>query len=518
MRHRYLLAVTVVAGLLVGSTPTGAVAGPAAELRWSPEAGVAMERDTPEMFAALRRDLGLSREQALKRLGQQVTAGDLEARLEKRLGTRYAGAWMTDDGATLVVAVTDAAAGAVVRSAGTRPKLVRHRLADLHAAADRLRATPLPERGVQGWNVDPATNRVAVTATRGQVAVARAFVAAAGVSGALVRYEQRDESMRPKVDVRGGIGFDGRAGGCSIGFNAFSVFIPSSVGFVTAGHCNPVGGLALERGVEGGFGTTVASTWGQRGGVPDQAYVEYFPGVAPTPLVTTYRGSNVVVVGSTEAPVGTPVCASGAATKWRCGKILRKNRMEVLRFFEPPFLVDRLIVGMVEASYTGDCGDSGGPVLARAQAQGVHVAGNGQDCGQIGTMSLYQPINPILAQLGLQLVELFNPPPPPLPLLIPILFCEQRPLDPNDIFVPATVDCRATWQGGSGAVTPIWTTNGIPTFDEPSYDNPATRQTFFTFTCQATGVATVTLSVVDAAGGIETRTTDLYCALPIPPW
>src|SRR5829696_2768902 len=174
-------AATLLSAGIVAVLGTPAAAGPAPT---SPAADAA----SPAMLDALQRDLGLTAAQARARIARDAAASATELTLRKQLGTAFAGAWLTADASSFVVAVTDSRRAAEVRAAGATPTVVARSAATLDAVKAGLdrAATRAPAASVPGWYVDVRTNSVVVLA-RGGTAAARAFVAASGVPTAAVR-------------------------------------------------------------------------------------------------------------------------------------------------------------------------------------------------------------------------------------------------------------------------------------------------------------------------------------------
>ncbi|HEX2773427.1 MAG TPA: S1 family peptidase, partial [Micromonosporaceae bacterium] len=298
--------------------PVGLIAAPAGPASAAPDPSATpsntAEATSPGMLAALQRDLGLNADQARDRLARDDWASRTESRLRKSLGGAYAGAWLTADAATLVVAVTDGRRAAEIRATGAQSRVVSRNadsLDRIKAGLDRA-ARQAPAASVPGWYVDVATNTVVVLA-RGDTAAARAFVQASGVDAKGVRIVASAEVPRPLYDVRGGDAYYIGGGRCSIGFSVTG-------GFVTAGHCGNVGNATT------GYNQVAQGTF-QGSSFPgnDYAWVATNSNWTPQPWVNNYSGGNVTVAGSSEAAVGASVCRSGSTTGWRCGTIQSKN-------------------------------------------------------------------------------------------------------------------------------------------------------------------------------------------------
>jgi len=195
--------------------------------------------------------------------------------------------------------------------------------------------------------------------------------------------------------VRGGDPYfiDNRAR-CSIGFAV-------TTGFVTAGHCGPVGSTTtgFNQAPQGRF--TASSFPGDN----DFGVVAVNGDWTPQPVVNDFNGGTVPVAGSQEAPVGASVCRSGSTTGTHCGVIQAKNA--TVNYPEGA------VTGLTRTDVCAEAGDSGGPWLSGDQAQGVTSGGSG-DCTAGGT-TFFQPVNEILQDNGLTLVTTGTPAPPTAP-------------------------------------------------------------------------------------------------------
>jgi streptogrisin C len=160
---------------------------------------------SPQLLAALQRDLHLTAEQAKARLAADDKASRVESKLRGDLGARFAGAWLAPDGNQIVVGVTDQGTAAKVRAAGATPKVVTRSAGQLDTAKStldgRLGSAPV---AVSGWYVDVASNTVVVLANDAGVDAAKSFVASAGVAADTVRVVASAEKPRTFADVRGG--------------------------------------------------------------------------------------------------------------------------------------------------------------------------------------------------------------------------------------------------------------------------------------------------------------------------
>ncbi|MGW4375244.1 carbohydrate-binding protein [Streptomyces albidoflavus] len=340
------------------------------------------------LLRAMERDLGLTAAEARQRIAGEAAATDIAATLKKRLGASFAGARVTGDGATLIVATTDPAERRAITAAGARAELAGHGLAKLEAAKAGLDAAAgrrAPE-GVPLWYVDTTASRVVLQATdRG---AADRFAAAAGVDRDLVKVVRASEEPRTYADLRGGDAYYmGGSGRCSVGFPVKRG--ASQAGFVTAGHCGTVGTTTtgVNQQAQGSF---QGSTFPGR----DYAWVATNANWTPRNLVNGYGNADVTVAGSTQALVGASICRSGSTTGWRCGTVQQLNTSVTYP--------QGTVSGVTRTSVCAEPGDSGGSFISGNQAQGMTSGGSG-NCSQGGT-TYFQPLAPALSAYGLTLV------------------------------------------------------------------------------------------------------------------
>ncbi len=382
-------ALTALGALVLAGLPSVAAAEPPPAAGPAPGTAQTLgaDRPSPQLLTALQRDLGLEPHQASERLVNEAEAGTRAGRLRIALGERFAGAWVS--GATsgeLTVASTDATDVAAIEAEGAKAKVVRRTLAELGAAKAKLdaAATRVETSDTPVWYVDVTKNRIMLEAA-GQAAGA-AFIEAAGLQGADVGV--RTTTVRPRLlqDVTGGDAFyiDDTAR-CSVGF---SVTRGEQPGFVTAGHCGRAGATTT------GYDRTPQGTF-QASAFPgkDMAWVATNDQWTPTPGVKAQDGQEVQVTGSVQALVGASVCRSGSTTGWRCGTVQQHDTSVSY--------AEGRVEGLTRTTVCAEPGDSGGPFVAGAQAQGVTSGGSG-DCTDGGT-TFYQPVNPVLSDFGLTL-------------------------------------------------------------------------------------------------------------------
>ncbi|MFD1323164.1 carbohydrate-binding protein [Micromonospora sonneratiae] len=391
-RRPTMLTVSVIAavGMAAAVALTGnALAGTSANGA-SPAVGAGAPAGMePAAFAALQRDLKLTPAQARERLAKEDHAARAQQVLRQTLGAGYAGTWLSGDGSTVNVAVTDRAHEKAVRAIGATPKLVARSEAQLDTVVSRLDAySASAPKTVKGWYADVTSNSVVVLSATGADPAAAAFVRASGVDASAVRVETTTENPRPYIDVIGGNAYYIGSSRCSVGFSV-------NGGFVTAGHCGRTGSRTTQP-----SGTFRGSSFPGN----DYAWVQVDAGNTPRGLVNNYSGGTVAVAGSQEAAVGASVCRSGSTTGWRCGVIQQKNASVTYQ--------EGTVTGLVRSNACAEPGDSGGSWLSGTQAQGVTSGGSGT-CSSGNSVMYYQPVNEILQAYSLTLITSGGPSPTP---------------------------------------------------------------------------------------------------------
>ncbi|MEU1434576.1 alpha-lytic protease prodomain-containing protein [Streptomyces sp. NPDC005775] len=445
LRRRALAActATVAVGALALAGLTGtASADPSPRL---PAAGE--DQLSPGLVDAMRRDLGLTADQATRRIGNESRAAAVAAGLRRSLGTGFAGARVSGDAGGLTVATTDGADAGRIAEAGARPVVVDHSLAELtsaKAALDRVALRRAP-KDVPAWYVDVRTNRVVVQA--GRAASAGAFLAAAGVAPGLVTVARSSGQPRTFADLRGGDAYYMNGSGrCSIGF---PVKRGTQGGFVSAGHCGTPG-VSTSGYNQQAQGSFQGSTFPGR----DYSWVAANTNWNPRPLVNGYGNGDVTVTGSTEALEGSSVCRSGSTTGWHCGTVQQRNSSVTYQ--------EGTVSGVTRTNVCAEPGDSGGSFVSGSQAQGVTSGGTG-NCSQGGT-TYFQPVNPALQAYGLTLVTSGAPTDPPTDPTDP-------PTDPDGSWAAGTTYAAGdvvTYGSGSyrclqgHRAQPGWTPPNVP--------------------------------------------------------
>jgi streptogrisin C len=329
-----------------------------------------------DIYAALERDLGLTREQAEQHGVRQEKAVKLDRQLKRELGNAYAGAHYEPRSGRLVVNVTTVGARDKAKTTGADARLVKHSLRQLNAIKNKLddaaRASTSSTEdrqvgqsrdiGLSAWTVDPVTNSVLVTVTAEQAEAAKEMLAEYGDA---VTIEETKAAPQTAADfMDGGDAINGAS--CSAGFNLRN---PSTgAGYLlTAGHCVSAGStLTGQGGVT--FGTVLESWFP---GVDDAiARNQNTPYWIQGPWVDTNpsNGGIVTTSGLTDGPVGTVVCKSGVTTLWTCGQITAKDETVT-------YPGAQTVYGLTRHNACVEPGDSGGANISVAgstrRAEGV---------------------------------------------------------------------------------------------------------------------------------------------------
>ncbi|MGW5086942.1 S1 family peptidase [Streptomyces coelicoflavus] len=395
LRLRAIMASGAAAAALVVSS--GAVSAHGATGADSPAPGGSYQA---QMVRALGDSLGISDASAARRL-------DSQARQQSVLGTLGSagvdprGAFF-DDG-RLTVNVTDASTAREVEAAGLEARIARHSADELDAvkaALDKAAQRELPT-GVQGWGVDPVTNKVVVQVRDTATAADREFLDKAASYGSAVAVQDSDgKAVSMAGTVYPGSRMDYGNHYCSVGYGA-----RDSSGrqvLVTAGHCVENLPDLYYDGSHFAKGTTTRFHHGRNSIDMGLASVDSGKTIAPQ-VGTWNNGGNIAVEGSRRAPVGSDVCKSGATSGWTCGSI--KGYDYSVTYTDPG--QPATLVTNLGLSNTCDLGgDSGGPWISGNQGQGMTSGGQTDNrCNGVygqGT-SYFQPLDDALRYYGLSL-------------------------------------------------------------------------------------------------------------------
>ena len=344
----------------------------------------------PQILEAMKRDLGLDAEQATARVAREVSAADIIENLRSSAGEKFAGAWLTDDGETINVGVTDQAAADEVTAAGAKPIMMANsftKLRDAKKALDKLHNSQVKtlesKSGVASWYVDVVANKLVLKAVKGSTAEAKDMAAQVGLSESDFEVQTVDKMPVTFASIQGGDAYLIGGARCSVGFAV-------SGGFVSAGHCGTEGSQVTTQDGEA-YGSFSGSVFP---GDADMSFISTVEGTQLNPTINGYGGAGESVTGNSVAPIGSSICRSGSTTGVHCGTV---NNFEVSVQYP-----EGTITGLTETNVCAEPGDSGGSFYTGGEAQGVTSGGSG-DCSSGGT-TYFQPVNEILSTYGLTLI------------------------------------------------------------------------------------------------------------------
>jgi streptogrisin C len=348
----------------------------------------------PQILAAMKRDLGLDADQATSRVARELQATDVIEALRTSTGASFAGAWLSDDGATLSVAVTDEALAAEVSAAGATPVIVSNSLTKLQEAQLALDNIDIEQpstfdsesapTGIASYYVDVEANKFIIEALAASTAHAEDLAAQVGLEASEFEVRVVEEMPSTFVNVRGGDAYYiNGSSRCSVGFSVTG-------GFVSAGHCGTAGATASTS-----SGTTIGRFSGSVFPGSDYAYIAGTSGNTYQGLINNYSGGTIRVTGSTQAGVGSAICRSGSTTGVFCGSVRALGATVTYS--------QGRVTGLTQTNVCAEPGDSGGSFYSGTQAQGVTSGGSG-NCNSGGT-TYFQPVNPILSRYGLTLTR-----------------------------------------------------------------------------------------------------------------
>ncbi|CAG9945824.1 unnamed protein product [Clonostachys rosea f. rosea IK726] len=355
----------------------------------------AVTRLHPEILAAMKRDLGLDTEQATARVAREIQATDVIDQLRNSVGAQFAGAWVSDDGNTINVGVTDESLTAEVTAAGATPVVLANSFTKLEEAKLALDNIDIDQAsvldttssgsGIASYYVDVVANKLILEALADSTSHAEELAAQVGLTASEFEVRVVDSLPTTFATVQGGDAYYiNRSARCSIGFSV-------TTGFVSAGHCGSVGASATNS-AGAALGTFSGSVFP---GSADMSFIRTVSGTTLTGYINNYSGGRLPVSGSTASAVGASICRSGSTTGVHCGTV---RALGVTVSYS-----QGRVTGLTQTSVCAEPGDSGGSYYSGAQAQGVTSGGSG-DCTSGGT-TFFQPVNEILSTYGLTLVR-----------------------------------------------------------------------------------------------------------------
>jgi streptogrisin D len=309
-----------------------------------------------------------------------ATAGKLASSLTEELGADAAGTYYDAKAKHLVVNVLDEDAAGTAEAAGAVARIVQNSLAELKSARTTLKdKATIPGTA---WAVDPASNKVVVTADRTvEGAELDKLTEVVESLGGTAELKRTKGEFKPFI--AGGDAITGGGGRCSLGFNVVKGGEPY---FLTAGHC-----------------TESISTWSDSDGnvigenegssFPDNDYglVKYTADVDHPSEVNLYDGSAQEITGAGEATVGMQVTRSGSTTQVHDGEV---TGLDATVNYGNGDIVN----GLIQTTVCAEPGDSGGSLFSGSTAIGLTSGGSG-DCTS-GGETFFQPVTEALSAYG----------------------------------------------------------------------------------------------------------------------
>ncbi|MFJ2258998.1 S1 family peptidase [Streptomyces sp. NPDC087844] len=312
-----------------------------------------------------------------------TAAGKLASTLGKDLGGDAAGTYYDAKAKSLVVNVLDEAAAETVESAGAKARVVENSLADLKSA----RTTLKQDATIPGtsWALDPATNKVVVTADR-TVTGAELAELTKVVDGLGGTTELKRTKGAFRTFVAGGDAITGNGGRCSLGFNVVKGGEPF---FLTAGHCTE--GITVW---SDSSGTEIGENADSSFPGNDYGLVKYTADVEHPSEVNLYNGSAQQISGAAEAVVGMEVTRSGSTTQVHDGSVTGLDATV-------NYGNGDIVTGLIQTDVCAEPGDSGGSLFSGSSAIGLTSGGSG-DCTS-GGETFFQPVPEALSATGTEI-------------------------------------------------------------------------------------------------------------------
>ncbi|MFI7321445.1 S1 family peptidase [Streptomyces venezuelae] len=309
-------------------------------------------------------------------------AGKLASSLGKELGADAAGTYYDAKSKALVVNVLDESAADAVESAGGKARIVENSLAELKSA----RATLDAKAAVPGtsWAMDPATNKVVVTADR-TVKGAKLDKVTSIVKSLGGKAELKHSKGEYKAFIAGGDAIWGGGSRCSLGFNVVKGGEPY---FLTAGHC----GNAVKSWSDSQGGSEIGVTEESSFPGNDYAIVKYTADIPHPSEVNLYGGTQAISKAG-DATVGQKVTRSGSTTQVHDGDVTALDA--TVNYQEGQ------VDGLIQTTVCAEPGDSGGALFAGDTALGLTSGGSG-DCSS-GGETFFQPVPEALSAYGAEI-------------------------------------------------------------------------------------------------------------------
>jgi streptogrisin D len=364
---------------------------------------------------ALAQTLGITPDQAVKRLKEQDVNADKAASIDAKLGNQGAGSYLDPTSGSVQTNVLTTQAATTAKAEGATPHLVTTPVTDLDAIQAKLDDSADSAPQGSSWAVDVVNDKVSVlVAPKTPQATVDAFLTKAGVTGKEVSAVAVKETGAA-LKTRGLIGGDSLniysggvfEGWCSAGFLATTT--KKKRVLLTAGHCTQLGTDFRRNADHRRVGHVVAHQFGPADWA--EVSVDHPTAWHPTGAYVnryTKKFSVVSIKGDKVAPVNAWICKSGQTSHWTCGRVLYRNWSGTI---VDDFNHYHHLKGLTATSLCTLPGDSGGSVIWNSQAQGLISAGDSSvtSCkgGKLPAGALptvIQPIAPVLKANHLSLL------------------------------------------------------------------------------------------------------------------
>jgi streptogrisin C len=402
--------------------------------------GVGKERH-PEDVAWLAQDLGISEDEARRRMDIEDAAGELQGQLLDRWPDTLAGMWLSTEGpTTLTVAFTENADDNVSEIAEDfeypdvlRAEAAAHSITALQAAFSRA----VDERGQAQRGQAPTDSPAALRQTQGRFDVTldergnglilHADPLPPGLAGAASRRYGVPVTANSNVStptctrdnctfsMRGGLRLSFSGTWCSSAFTAYGAATGNRF-IVSAGHCGnsyPSTSCAIVPENESGAtrsngGSNYGTVTGEfvRENIDAERIIRSYPSWTEAPVVWVESNDQRTMSGImpyNNIVVGMQVGKSGVRTGTTRGYITSRS-------VAPCYVANSY--GFLQADYCSLPGDSGGAVFRNNEAVGIVSGGTstGTSCPS-GHRSFFGSAQHAFSRLNLTLLTSGTPPP-----------------------------------------------------------------------------------------------------------
>ncbi len=331
--------------------------------------------------------VGVSLEEAQRRLKLQSLAGDLDAELNEREGQTFAGLWIEHSPRyQIVVQFTKNAQETIALyiHSDELAEVLEVRTADVSLA--ELREAQSEAMGaIKSQNI-PVDSGIDIKAGKVQIYVVERNLLDDAIEKGRIRLPDKADIVtvpalsQPDADIYGGLPLTTCTSGFSVENNN------GTKGITTAGHCGnsqSYSGTSLPY-EDGADDTSYDIQWHSAPGFTVTNEIRYSSAGATRDITGT--------VGRNSQSIGGYVCKYGKVTHYTCGYISDKN-------YRPSSYIDNATATFIRvddsAGYSplADRGDSGGPWFLHYNAYGTHS-------GSVGDDAIYMAVNYVSVGAG----------------------------------------------------------------------------------------------------------------------